>query len=183
MAERFKAPVLKTGDVQASVGSNPTPSAKQSGNVETGGRDEMPSIVSTHEVVEARSAIEQGERPPFDQHGPLEVISQLGHADPQDSRFVGSSVPNIPGPGFGFAPERNPRFDSFCLIDAQLPTAFVALASSTFVVTAGEGVTSRLTRSFAISHQSPLGRPGKRIIGSVEKTIGRSRGRANTVSM
>ena len=27
MAERFKAPVLKTGDVQASVGSNPTPSA------------------------------------------------------------------------------------------------------------------------------------------------------------
>src|SRR5690349_6371592 len=27
VAERFKAPVLKTGDVQASVGSNPTPSA------------------------------------------------------------------------------------------------------------------------------------------------------------
>ena len=29
MAERFKAPVLKTGDVQASVGSNPTLSARQ----------------------------------------------------------------------------------------------------------------------------------------------------------
>ena len=28
VAERFKAPVLKTGEVQASVGSNPTPSAK-----------------------------------------------------------------------------------------------------------------------------------------------------------
>jgi hypothetical protein len=27
VAERFKAPVLKTGDVKASVGSNPTPSA------------------------------------------------------------------------------------------------------------------------------------------------------------
>jgi hypothetical protein len=27
MAERFKAPVLKTGDPQGSVGSNPTPSA------------------------------------------------------------------------------------------------------------------------------------------------------------
>ena len=27
VAEWFKAPVLKTGDVQASVGSNPTPSA------------------------------------------------------------------------------------------------------------------------------------------------------------
>ncbi len=29
VAERFKAPVLKTGDVQASVGSNPTPSASR----------------------------------------------------------------------------------------------------------------------------------------------------------
>ena len=28
MAERFNAPVLKTGDPQGSVGSNPTPSAK-----------------------------------------------------------------------------------------------------------------------------------------------------------
>ena len=28
MAERFNAPVLKTGDAQASVGSNPTPSAR-----------------------------------------------------------------------------------------------------------------------------------------------------------
>ena len=28
MAERLKAPVLKTGDVKASVGSNPTLSAK-----------------------------------------------------------------------------------------------------------------------------------------------------------
>jgi hypothetical protein len=28
MAERFKAPVLKTGDPRGSVGSNPTPSAK-----------------------------------------------------------------------------------------------------------------------------------------------------------
>ena len=27
MAERFNAPVLKTGDPQGSVGSNPTPSA------------------------------------------------------------------------------------------------------------------------------------------------------------
>ena len=30
MAEWFKAPVLKTGDAQASVGSNPTLSANQS---------------------------------------------------------------------------------------------------------------------------------------------------------
>jgi hypothetical protein len=29
MAERFNAPVLKTGDPQGSVGSNPTPSAKE----------------------------------------------------------------------------------------------------------------------------------------------------------
>ena len=29
MAERFKAPVLKTGDPQGSVGSNPTPSVAQ----------------------------------------------------------------------------------------------------------------------------------------------------------
>jgi hypothetical protein len=29
MAERFKAPVLKTGDPQGSVGSNPTPSANR----------------------------------------------------------------------------------------------------------------------------------------------------------
>ncbi len=29
MAERLKAPVLKTGDVKASVGSNPTLSAKE----------------------------------------------------------------------------------------------------------------------------------------------------------
>jgi hypothetical protein len=28
MAERFNAPVLKTGDPQGSVGSNPTPSAR-----------------------------------------------------------------------------------------------------------------------------------------------------------
>ena len=29
MAERFNAPVLKTGDPKGSVGSNPTPSAKR----------------------------------------------------------------------------------------------------------------------------------------------------------
>lgn len=31
VAEWFKAPVLKTGEVQASVGSNPTPSANRVG--------------------------------------------------------------------------------------------------------------------------------------------------------
>src|SRR5260221_211033 len=37
MAERFNAPVLKTGDPQGSVGSNPTPSATLNGHLSLAG--------------------------------------------------------------------------------------------------------------------------------------------------
>ena len=54
VAERLKAPVLKTGDVKASVGSNPTPSAKYAGVVELVDTGDLKSLAGDSVPVRVR---------------------------------------------------------------------------------------------------------------------------------
>ena len=46
VAERFKAPVLKTGLVKANVGSNPSPSAKSEEQLNSGEVPEWPNGIA-----------------------------------------------------------------------------------------------------------------------------------------
>src|SRR6266446_6496669 len=95
MAERFNAPVLKTGDPQGSVGSNPTPSARLIFN------DLRRSTACYRNVHRNTSAVFHSIPSASEQNGRWELIPRTGLSGAVNYKPIKDSVHDRPPPRGG----------------------------------------------------------------------------------